>query len=74
MTQCSLQANGQKVLVELVVLGPHSFVQLCKEVLLNFYLLYLTMLKCCVNQVQVPSFGTETVECGVCQHPFLVKA
>ncbi|BBN13851.1 hypothetical protein MPTK1_6g06950 [Marchantia polymorpha subsp. ruderalis] len=25
-------------------------------------------------QVQVPSFGTETVECGVCQHPFLVAA
>lgn len=25
-------------------------------------------------QVQVPSFGTETVECGVCQHPFLVGA
>lgn len=25
-------------------------------------------------QVQVPSFGTETVECGVCQHPFLVSA
>lgn len=26
------------------------------------------------SQVQVPSFGTETVECGVCQHPFLVSA
>lgn len=25
-------------------------------------------------QVQVPSSGTETVECGVCQHPFLVSA
>jgi rubrerythrin len=25
-------------------------------------------------QVQVPNFGTETVECGVCQHPFLVSA
>lgn len=25
-------------------------------------------------QVQVPSYGTETVECGVCQHPFLVSA
>ncbi|KAL3691584.1 hypothetical protein R1sor_005235 [Riccia sorocarpa] len=25
-------------------------------------------------QVQVPAFGTETVECGVCQHPFLVAA
>ncbi|KAL2622434.1 hypothetical protein R1flu_002639 [Riccia fluitans] len=25
-------------------------------------------------QVQVPAFGTETVECGVCQHPFLVSA
>ncbi|KAH7388299.1 hypothetical protein KP509_16G069000 [Ceratopteris richardii] len=25
-------------------------------------------------QVQVPSSGTQTVECGVCQHPFLVGA
>lgn len=25
-------------------------------------------------QVRVPSSGTETVECGVCQHPFLVSA
>ncbi|ERN02319.1 hypothetical protein AMTR_s00084p00172980 [Amborella trichopoda] len=25
-------------------------------------------------QVQVPSSGSETVECGVCQHPFLVSA
>ncbi|KAG0497773.1 hypothetical protein HPP92_002177 [Vanilla planifolia] len=25
-------------------------------------------------QVQVPSSGSETVECGVCQHPFLVNA
>jgi ribosomal protein L37E len=25
-------------------------------------------------QVQLPSSGTETVECGVCQHPFLVNA
>ncbi|KAJ7564889.1 hypothetical protein O6H91_02G038300 [Diphasiastrum complanatum] len=25
-------------------------------------------------EVQVPRFGTETVECGVCQHPFLVSA
>ncbi|CAM6063442.1 unnamed protein product [Sphagnum tenellum] len=25
-------------------------------------------------QVQVPSFGTATMECGVCQHPFLVSA
>jgi hypothetical protein len=28
----------------------------------------------CDGQVQVPSSGTETVECGVCQHPFLVSA
>nr|XP_004291340.2 PREDICTED: formin-like protein 16 isoform X2 [Fragaria vesca subsp. vesca] len=25
-------------------------------------------------QVQVPSSGSETIECGVCQHPFLVSA
>lgn len=25
-------------------------------------------------QVQVPSSGSETIECGVCQHPFLVGA
>eukprot|EP00850_Spirogloea_muscicola_P005912 SM000027S09693 [mRNA] locus=s27:865963:873365:+ [translate_table: standard] len=25
-------------------------------------------------QVQIPAHGTETVECGVCQHPFLVAA
>ncbi|PIA27853.1 hypothetical protein AQUCO_07500040v1 [Aquilegia coerulea] len=25
-------------------------------------------------QVQVPSSGSETIECGVCQHPFLVNA
>eukprot|EP00850_Spirogloea_muscicola_P021090 SM000236S08010 [mRNA] locus=s236:32096:39696:- [translate_table: standard] len=25
-------------------------------------------------QVQIPTHGTETVECGVCQHPFLVAA
>ncbi|KAL6995868.1 Protein free1 [Sarracenia purpurea var. burkii] len=25
-------------------------------------------------QVQVPSSGSETIECGVCQHPFLVTA
>lgn len=25
-------------------------------------------------QVQLPSSGTETIECGVCQHPFLVNA
>ncbi|GAB2292209.1 Protein free1 [Dionaea muscipula] len=25
-------------------------------------------------QVQVPTSGTETIECGVCQHPFLVSA
>ncbi|GAB4852562.1 hypothetical protein Ancab_016775 [Ancistrocladus abbreviatus] len=25
-------------------------------------------------QVQVPSSGLETIECGVCQHPFLVSA
>ncbi|KAL7261731.1 hypothetical protein ACSBR1_000194 [Camellia fascicularis] len=25
-------------------------------------------------QVQVPSTGSETIECGVCQHPFLVSA
>ncbi|XP_024520954.1 protein FREE1 [Selaginella moellendorffii] len=25
-------------------------------------------------EVEVPSFGSETVECGVCQHPFLVSA
>ncbi|KAL2895347.1 Protein FREE1 [Bienertia sinuspersici] len=24
--------------------------------------------------VQVPSSGSETIECGVCQHPFLVSA
>ncbi|KAL3514794.1 hypothetical protein ACH5RR_027511 [Cinchona calisaya] len=24
-------------------------------------------------QVQVPSSGSETIECGVCQHPFLLK-
>jgi hypothetical protein len=29
---------------------------------------------CIHPQVQVPSFGTETVECGVCQHPFLISA
>ncbi|GAB4852560.1 Protein free1 [Ancistrocladus abbreviatus] len=25
-------------------------------------------------QVQVPRSGSETIECGVCQHPFLVRA
>ena len=25
-------------------------------------------------QVQVPTSGSETIECGVCQHPFLVSA
>ncbi|KAE9592648.1 hypothetical protein Lalb_Chr19g0131481 [Lupinus albus] len=25
-------------------------------------------------QVQVPSSGSETIECGVCQHPFLVSS
>ncbi|RWW55330.1 hypothetical protein BHE74_00038043, partial [Ensete ventricosum] len=25
-------------------------------------------------QVQVPASGSETIECGVCQHPFLVSA
>ncbi|KAM7516111.1 hypothetical protein LguiA_005694 [Lonicera macranthoides] len=25
-------------------------------------------------QVQVPEFGSETIECSVCQHPFLVSA
>ncbi|KAK9748548.1 hypothetical protein RND81_02G065900 [Saponaria officinalis] len=25
-------------------------------------------------QVQVPSSGSETIECGVCQHPFIVSA
>ncbi|CAK9178398.1 unnamed protein product [Ilex paraguariensis] len=25
-------------------------------------------------QVQVPNFGSETIECGVCQNPFLVSA
>ncbi|CAD5192070.1 unnamed protein product, partial [Musa acuminata subsp. malaccensis] len=25
-------------------------------------------------QVQVPASGSQTIECGVCQHPFLVSA
>jgi len=25
-------------------------------------------------QVQVPSSGSETIECGVCQHPFVVSS
>ena len=25
-------------------------------------------------QVQVPASGSETIECSVCQHPFLVSA
>ncbi|KAG9449360.1 hypothetical protein H6P81_009325 [Aristolochia fimbriata] len=25
-------------------------------------------------QVQVPASGSETIECGMCQHPFLVSA
>ncbi|CAL9780202.1 unnamed protein product, partial [Musa acuminata subsp. burmannicoides] len=25
-------------------------------------------------QVQVPASGSQTIECGVCQHPFLVDA
>jgi hypothetical protein len=32
---------------------------------------YLTQL---FLQVQVPASGSETIECGVCQHPFLVSS
>lgn len=45
----------------------------------KYYLPFVTSLgwlftSCTDLQVQVPTSGSETIECGVCQHPFLISA
>ena len=38
------------------------------------FCVYVVMTLLELLQVQVPSSGSETIECGVCQNPFLVSA
>jgi hypothetical protein len=42
--------------------------------LVIIHLLYALTTVVVELQVQVPTSGSETVECGVCQHAFLVSA
>ena len=57
--------------------GPLSSRNFCLVMAVqNFYLSssFRMVWFCHLLQVQVPSSGSETIECGVCQHPFLVSA